>query len=89
MENILLYQSIHSKLYKKYGNSIIDIKIIKNEILGRIYRIEKPLRCLIIKEMITYNMFKKINNESIEILPTNFNPSECYNELCLKLGVYE
>lgn len=87
--NILLYQCIHKSLFKKYGNTIVDIKIIENEHLGRNYHIEKPLRSLIIKEMIIFGLLKKVNNRNIEIVPLKFDPIEHYDKVALKLGVYE
>jgi hypothetical protein len=88
-DHIILYQYLHTKLYKKYGNSRINIKIIKNDVLGRDYKIEKPINYLVIQEMIYFGMLKKINSDSIEIMPVTFNPLKNYNKLALKLGVYE
>ena len=83
----LLYISLHNQLAKKFGvNSHITKKDLFTK-LGKHYMIPKPLRPLIIKEMINKNLLERIDRDNLKILCCDFDLEKDSNKLYNHFGI--
>lgn len=82
----ILYICIHERLCGSVGfNGLIKRKKL-NEILGRLYHIDKKERVAIIKEAEDFNIIEKLDRHTFKVLPFNqslADVSKVYHQLGL------
>ena len=83
----IFYLYLHSKLKKREINLAEEMSIY--ELFSRMFqwRIPNCLKPLIVKEMELLGLVRKIDNKTIELLPSKFdiNDVRCYYK---QLGIY-
>jgi|TARA_Y100000310_G_scaffold159030_1_gene158449 hypothetical protein len=85
----IFYLCVHKRIDEKVGLSRIMLKETFYIMLGEVYHIPKPLRVVILKEMITYGMLEDVDKKCIKVAPLLSDPEENINKFYKEIGLWD
>ena len=88
MDNVLIYECIHTKLCEKMGLRRYMSKRDLYKYLGIHFKIPKKMVPCIIKEMELVGILKDLDKRKVEILPVKLDLEQNANKIYAELGIF-